>query len=280
MELVWRENAGWFWLLWGIFYFWGGYLLEKGRKMREGRWPYFWGALALAWGFWRLAQKGDLAGLFLAGQKVTSYQRWDRTVGWSFAGAGGVFLLLAWLARELKNKGWGEGGRYRYFFELLGVWWVLTGVFNLGVGGHKPFYEVLYLVTSLAFIFGSIPRSTKIFLYGGAMGLTVFIFSTGFEYFEDKVGWPAVLAVAGGASMAIGLGMEKLRRDYFAKRLDYGNGQGAGNEKGLQEKAKNLAFGVMVEKAAMNPVKGTEKGKAEEVGGSLKKIGENRDKGI
>ena len=73
----------------------------------------------------------------------------------------------------------------------------------------------MLLLASLGFIFGSIPKLTRQFLLIGTLFLVVYIFMIGGEYFQNEVGWPITLFVAGLISMGIGVAMERVRRKYF-----------------------------------------------------------------
>ena len=81
--------------------------------------------------------------------------------------------------------------------------------------GKQPLFETLILIGSLVFIFSSVLRQSKIFLYEGTFFLVIYIFSIGYEYFQNQIGWPLTLLVAGLLSMFTGLMIEKLRKRYF-----------------------------------------------------------------
>ncbi len=122
----------------------------------------------------------------------------------------GVFYLL----KLLKQTG-STAANFSGFFEILATTEILGGIFQLSLGGKKIFYESLLLFSSLGFIFGSILRQSRAFLYIGSLFLVIYIFDIGSEYFQNEVGWPITLFMAGIMSMAIGLTMEKIRKKYF-----------------------------------------------------------------
>ena len=47
--------------------------------------------------------------------------------------------------------------------------------------------------------------------------LIIYIFDIGGEYFQNQIGWPITLFVAGILSMGVGIGIEVIRRNYFNK---------------------------------------------------------------
>ena len=140
----------------------------------------------------------------------------ESMVGWSALIIGVVYLGLGWGIGKLKGVQLIEAPKYGEFFNAIGPIWVLGGVLSLGLGGSKPIYETLLLATSLGFIFGSVPAQSRTFLYSGTAFLVVYIFSTRFEYFENSVGWPIALFIAGLASKGIGVAIERMKRRYFS----------------------------------------------------------------
>ena len=46
----------------------------------------------------------------------------------------------------------------------------------------------------------------------------IYIFTIGWEYFEDDVGWPLTLFISGLISMFIGYGIERLKKNQIFKR--------------------------------------------------------------
>ena len=129
-----------------------------------------------------------------------------------------IYLIFAYIIEKLKNIGFKEALKQRNFFNIVGPLWVLGTIFYLGLGGKKPVYETLLLLSSLSFIFGSIPRLTRQYLYIGTIFLIIYIISIGGEYFQNEVGWPITLFIAGLTSMGISIFMEKIRRKYFTNQ--------------------------------------------------------------
>ena len=134
-------------------------------------------------------------------------------LAWGNTIIGGVLMALAFASSRLA-----VGKRilslYKKYIEIIATIWLLTAIMSLGWQGHYFAYETALVVASLCFIFGgAIVRSSPYMLLG-TLYLVVYIFSTGAEYFQNDVGWPVTLFVAGLASMAASLGVEHLRRRY------------------------------------------------------------------
>ncbi|MFC1629734.1 DUF2157 domain-containing protein [Patescibacteria group bacterium] len=202
----------WAFLLPGALYLFLGYFYENMQKRDYSRYPYLLGVFTVFFSLFQLAIGGDLLKTFIGG--ADSYLE-QSLVGWSSVIVGIIYLALAYFFEKLKNLKLNEAGRYKAFFNFVGAFTVLSAIFLLSVDGKKPFYETLLLLSSLGFIFASIPKLSKKFLYIGTLFLIVCIFNIGDEYFQNQVGWPITLFVAGLVSMGVGFGIEKLRRQYF-----------------------------------------------------------------
>ena len=73
-------------------------------------------------------------------------------------------------------------------------------------------WDVLLLIESLLFIAWSVARQSRALLFSGAFWLCVAITMINFDYFEEQLGLPVVLLITGVAFIAIGLGVDRLRR--------------------------------------------------------------------
>jgi hypothetical protein len=73
-------------------------------------------------------------------------------------------------------------------------------------------WDVLLLIESLIFIAWSVARQSRAFLFSGAFWLFVAITLINLDYFKDRLGLPVVLLITGVAFIAIGLGVDRLRR--------------------------------------------------------------------
>jgi len=206
-----KVHLAWPLLFFGVAYFLLGIFYEKINFKKYCQAPYFIGAGIIFFSLFRLAVYGTLLKDFIG-----SSANFDKSIiDWSNVIVGMIYLVLAYVIEKLKNIGLEEAPKYKELFNLVGPLWVLGAIFSLGLGGQKPAYETLLLASSLGFIFGSIPKLTKQYLFIGTLFLIIYIFSIGGEYFQNEAGWPITLFVAGLASMGIGIVMEKIRREYF-----------------------------------------------------------------
>ena len=73
-------------------------------------------------------------------------------------------------------------------------------------------WDLLLLIESLIFIAWSVPRQSRVLLCSGLLFLCVGIVQINSLYFSGQLGLPVVLLIIGGASIAIGLGADRLRR--------------------------------------------------------------------
>lgn len=214
VEVLDKEYLSWVLVLLGACYFALGALFEIKSFKKYCSMTYFIGAGLVFFSLLRLGLDGTLLRDFM------EVKRFDQDiVGWSNVIIGVVYLMISVLLAQLKKIGLQEGPRYKELFDLAGSGLVLGAIFFLGLDGPKPAYETLLLLSSLGFIFGSIPKRSRPFLYMGTLFLIVYIFSIGGEYFENDVGWPIILFVAGLVSMGIGVGIEKVRRTYFISSI-------------------------------------------------------------
>ncbi|MEK7649608.1 MAG: hypothetical protein AAB367_01425 [Patescibacteria group bacterium] len=210
VETLDRAYFSWILIVLGIGYFAFGAWVESNKIKKYCSVAYFIGAGLVFFSLLRLGLDGTLL------KDITATRGFDQDIiGWSNIIVGVLYLALSALLSQLSKFGLQEGSRYKEFFDLAGPGLVLSAVFFLGLDGSKPIYETLLLLASLGFIFGSIPKRSRQFLYLGTLFLIVYIFSIGGEYFENDVGWPIILFVAGFVSMGIGVGIEKVRRKYF-----------------------------------------------------------------
>lgn len=198
-------------IFFGVAYFFLGIFYEKINFKKYCQAPYFIGAGIVFFSLFRFSD-----GVLLK-KLIGSVARYNiDVVAWSNLIIGVIYLAIAYAIEKLKNIKLEKALRYKEFFNLVGPFWVLGAIFALGLDGKKPVYETLLLLSSLGFIFGSIPKLIRQYLFIGTLFLIVYIFSIGGEYFQNKVGWPITLFVAGLASMGISIMIEKVRRKYFA----------------------------------------------------------------
>ena len=228
-----NKHLSWWLMLPGLTYFsFGAWLEKNGTKNTLPYWiglgsepptkglqwiqkycslPYLVGIGFIFFSFFCLAIEGTLLKTFF---QLASQHKQD-IIGWSNVIAGAIYLLIAWLISQLKYSQLEEGTKYRIFFDLMGSLFILIAILCLGLDGKKPIYETLLLLSSLSFIFVSIPKRSSLFLYIGTLFLIIYIFSIGREYFKDDVGWPLMLFVVGLMSMGISVAIEKIKRRHF-----------------------------------------------------------------
>lgn len=132
-------------------------------------------------------------------------------------GSGVLFALIAYFMKS-KQATFPKFAVFVQLLRFISPIVVLGLILLLGLGAHHVVEEVLLLVVSLIFIFASIPGKVQQYLLIGTIFLIISIFSTGGEYFQNEVGWPITLFVAGLLSMGISIGMEKIRRSYGTRR--------------------------------------------------------------
>jgi hypothetical protein len=207
------KNLSWVLAVFGVIYFLLGIFYEKNNFKKYCQAPYLIGTGIVFFSLWQLATDGTLLKYFTENTNAS----YDDIVSWSMALVGVVYLALAFVIEGLKNLQLEKAAAYKEFFNYTGPFWILAAVYSLGLEGKKPVYETLLLLLSLGFIFGSIPKLARQYLFIGTLFLIVYIFSIGGEYFQNEVGWPITLFVAGLASMGVSIGIEKVRRKYFAK---------------------------------------------------------------
>lgn len=132
--------------------------------------------------------------------------------GISMVLAGAVGLGLAYLTRFLTSTGFAGLAVYRGILGFFGCGMLLFGAFLTGLDDELPVYETAFLLLSLAAIFISQRIRVRSFLYLGTLFVIIYVFSTGFEYFEDQMGWPIILFCAGLVSMVIGFTVDRWSR--------------------------------------------------------------------
>jgi hypothetical protein len=134
--------------------------------------------------------------------------RWALYLPWLVVGA--IELAAAEVARRR------EKGSLIGLFNLFGAWSCLSGAFSIALSGEGErsllAWDALVLIESLIFIAWSVRQQSRALLFSGGLWLFVVITLINFEYFEDQLGLPVVLLITGVAFIAIGLGVDRLRR--------------------------------------------------------------------
>ncbi|UCG32770.1 MAG: DUF2157 domain-containing protein [Phycisphaerales bacterium] len=122
----------------------------------------------------------------------------------------GVFLcavgLRVFIKQEHPTELWTALGGL-YFTAAPWIW-------GLEIG-HSVWVETLHLASSAVLLGMSVVLQQRVWLVIGGLSLLAYVFTIGFEYFNDQLGWPLVLLVCGAVSMAVGWVLERLRRQYL-----------------------------------------------------------------
>jgi hypothetical protein len=199
----------------GFGYFLFGVWLDRAGLVRKSLVVYLIGAGLIFLSLARLGVSGKIIEDILGNTDVSG----QNMIGWSSIIVGMLYFIISWSATQLTRLYQINTRNLPAFFSFFGSFFVLGAIFFLGLDGKKFVYETLLLLSSLGFIFASIPARSQSFLYTGTGFLVMYIFSTGSEYFQNDVGWPIVLFVSGIVSMGIGVGMEKIRKVYFQNTI-------------------------------------------------------------
>lgn len=197
---------GWSFLLVSALYIVVGFIFEQQKKAAFSRYPFVLGFLVMYFSLSFLGFTGGLLNPFGKPFDTTPFMS-----GASTSVTGLLFLAIAYLADKTKGQNFEELPKYARFFNLFGAANVLGGISRLGYGGKEFIYETLLLLASLGFIFASKWRGSLSWLYIGAIFLVIYLFGLGAEYFQDKVGWPITIVIAGLLSMGVALLVQKLR---------------------------------------------------------------------
>jgi len=218
-----RRGAQALWMLaaWLTAILIGVTLVEWPGLDLKGEWLLLWaslGALPLAViallllpGLPQGLAVGTLASVVTLGVTIVVAEtwgeiRWALYLPWVVVGA--VHLAAAEVARRR------EKGSLMGLFNLFGAWSWLVGAFFIPISAGRSLlaWDVLLLIESLIFIAWSVRRQSRVLLFSGAFWLFVGITMINFEYFEEQLGLPVVLLITGVAFIAIGLGVDRLRR--------------------------------------------------------------------
>jgi hypothetical protein len=146
------------------------------------------------------------ATIVIVGDATWGEIRWAQYLPWLVVGA--VELAAAEVARRRKE------GSLIWLFNLFGAWLCLLGVWVNAMAPRRSLlaWDILLLIESLMFIAWSVARQSRVLLFSGAFWLFVGITVINFDYFEEQLGLPVVLLITGVAFIAIGLGVDRLRR--------------------------------------------------------------------
>ena len=161
---------------------------------------------------------GTLAWVVTVGATFVTTETWQQTAWEQMQWA----LYLPWLLLGAVQLAGAEVARRREkgslveLFNFFGAWSCLFGALMIAESRGQEFptltWDVLLLIESLVFIAWSVARQSRALLFTGAFWLLVAITLINFNYFKDRLGLPLVLLITGIAFIAIGLGVDRLRR--------------------------------------------------------------------
>ena len=159
-----------------------------------------------------------LASVVASGVTSVIAETWGTQIQWAlylpWLVVGAVHLAAAEVARRR------EKGSLIGLFNLFGAWSCLSPAFFRaieGMGRSLLAWEMVVIIESLIFIAWSVARQSRALLFSAAFWLFVAITVINFDYFEEQLGLPLVLLITGVAFIAIGLGVDRLRRRLEAR---------------------------------------------------------------
>ena len=160
---------------------------------------------------------GTLASGVAMGVTIVVDVTWGTQTGWA--------LYLPWLVLGAVHLAAAELARRREkesligLFNVFGAWPCLYWALVIALERQPSLlaWDVLLLIESLMFIAWSVRRQSRALLFSGAFWLLVGITVINFHYFEEQLGLPVALLITGVALIAIGLGVDRLRRRLGAR---------------------------------------------------------------
>jgi hypothetical protein len=150
---------------------------------------------------------------WMVGSAGWFYDVWWRFYAYRFVAVGLSYVLLGYHFQRTGREGFTG---FLYGFGSLGI---LSGA--LWLGGWSPeasiLWEALFPGVVLGMMFLSVHLRAKSFLVFGAMFLMIYILKITAEYFQENLGWPLALVIAGLALIAIGYGAVSFNNRYLKK---------------------------------------------------------------
>ena len=199
----------------GIIFFAAGTFLDR-KKQTKYAWPLSCVGLFFIVGSLSVIAQSESTLFFCAWPDTESVPLWYKNVITSisqdnraqiialgFIANGLFYLLLAWVCRR-------QGTRLHRTLGLIFNWLgplhllsCLRVLDQFSSGTHQDVYRFLLPAASLAFVFGSVSRQMKSFVFSGLAGLAVSVQKITSEYFEDVFTWPIALIVVGFCFMLL-----------------------------------------------------------------------------
>lgn len=136
---------------------------------------------------------------------------WNNFNNYRFLVLGIAYMAFGYSFRTTSREPLSEA---HYFFGLASF----LGA-ALALGGWTPeqniFWELIFPGLVFAAIFLSIPLKSRAFLGLGSLFLLMYIFKITAEYFQESLGWPLTLVIAGFALIGIGYLAFYLNKKYI-----------------------------------------------------------------
>jgi hypothetical protein len=214
----------------GIIFFVAGAILDR-KKLTKYAWPLCGTGLLLIIGCLSFVAQSE-ATLFrcvwsdpnsaplwyINGIDFLSQHHDEQTIAFSFIVNGLIYLVLAWVCRRQGTRLQRTLGQIFNWLGPLHLLVCLRVLDEFSSGAHQDIYRFMLPVASLAFVFGSVSRQMKSFVFSGLSGLAVSVQKFTSEYFEDIFSWPIALIVLGLCFMLLSWWVPRLRARQALKR--------------------------------------------------------------
>jgi serine/threonine protein kinase len=199
----------------GIIFFTAGMVLDR-LKMTKYAWPLSCVGLLLIVGCLSFIAQSDTTIFGCAWSAKMPAPVWygkgveyliqgetDQAKALSFIINGLIYLILAWICRRQGTRLHRTLGQIFNWLGPLHLLVCLRVLDELGSGANQDIYRFMLPAASLAFVFGSVSRQMKSFVFSGLSGLAISVQKFTSEYFEDVFCWPIALILAGFCFMLL-----------------------------------------------------------------------------
>ncbi|MHC4524319.1 MAG: DUF2157 domain-containing protein [Planctomycetota bacterium] len=214
----------------GVIFFAAGMVLDR-KKMTKYAWPLSAVGLLLVVACSSFIALSEATLFFCAWANPDSAPDWytkgiaflsqadiEQAKAFSFIVNGLIYLVLAWVCRRQGTRLQRTLGQIFNWLGPLHLLVCLRILDQLGSGVHQDVYRFMLPVASLAFVFGSVSRQMKSFVFSGLGGLAISVQKFTSEYFEDVFSWPIALILVGFCFMLLSWWVPRLRASQTLKR--------------------------------------------------------------